>query len=84
MVFAAPSDGKDIADRFGEDLNFASKQVIRGFTSIFAPILDTAQSIPKVFTKATGRSAEADSTQIFQNVLLRDGLNAIGKGSYLE
>lgn len=80
VVFGAPNDGKELADRFGEDLNFASKQVIRGFTAIFAPILDTAQIIPKVINKAVpgGRNAEAD--QNFQQVLIRDGLNVLGKG----
>lgn len=80
VVFGAPNDGKELADRFGEDLNFASKQVIRGFTAIFAPILDTAQSIPRVISKAVPGGGNAEANQNFQQVLFRDGLNALGKG----
>uniref|UniRef100_A0A1B6EIF1 Uncharacterized protein n=1 Tax=Cuerna arida TaxID=1464854 RepID=A0A1B6EIF1_9HEMI len=74
VVSASPSEGKEIADRLGDDLSFASKQVIRGFTAIFAPLLDTANGFAK--KSAVGD----DATQNLRKVLLRDGVNAFGKG----
>uniref|UniRef100_A0A1B6LB78 Uncharacterized protein n=1 Tax=Graphocephala atropunctata TaxID=36148 RepID=A0A1B6LB78_9HEMI len=76
VLSAAPSDGKEIADRLGDDLSFASKQVIRGFTAIFAPLLDTAHG----FSKASGITQNDDAAQNFRKVLLRDSVNAFGKG----
>ncbi|XP_046688226.1 uncharacterized protein LOC124373960 [Homalodisca vitripennis] len=74
VVSPSPSEGKEIADRLGDDLSFASKQVIRGFTAIFAPLLDTAHGFAK-------RSGDGDdASQNFRTVLLRDGVNAFGKG----
>lgn len=42
--------------------------------------MDTAQSIPRVISKAVPGGGNAEANQNFQQVLFRDGLNALGKG----
>ncbi|XP_054262540.1 uncharacterized protein LOC128986286 [Macrosteles quadrilineatus] len=85
VVTSPPSEGKEIADRLGDDLSFASKQLIRGFTAIFAPIFDTLQRPPGGLSKAIpipggGNAGIDNAAENFRRVLLRDGVNAIGKG----
>lgn len=65
-----------IANKLGDDLSFASRQVIRGFTSIFGPLLDTIQGPPP-------KNIEGNEGAMhnFRRAILRDGINAIGKGA---